>query len=209
VLFYVLKKSMQLMHPFMPFITEEIWDKIKGRNDNLILVSPWPAARPDFDFTAESEETTLFQEIVYWIRNIRGEMNVPPDKKSSVVFKTASEMIAAIIKREGVHIKALAKVDAITMDVNYAPSGTDASAVMNDIEIFMPLKGLIDFDKERARIDKEIARARIELDKVEKKLANENFTSKAPAEVIENEKTKQAEYAEMLQKLEQSRAKFN
>ncbi len=193
----------------MPFITEEIWDKIKGGNDNLILVSPWPAARPDFDFVAESEETTLFQEIVYWIRNIRGEMNVPPDKKSSVVFKTASEMIAAIIKREGVHIKALAKVDNITMDVNYAPSGTDASAVMNDIEIFMPLKGLIDFDKERARIDKEIARARTELDKVEKKLANENFTGKAPAEVIENEKVKRNDYAEMLSKLEKSRAKFN
>jgi len=146
---------------------------------------------------------------VYWIRNIRGEMNVPPDRKASVVFKTASDMIATIIKREGVHIRALAKVDTITMDPAYAPSGTDASAVMNDIEIFMPLKGLIDFDKERARIDKEIARVRGDLDRVEKKLANENFTGKAPAEVIENEKTKRAEFAELLQKLEQSRAKFN
>ncbi|HOT46568.1 MAG TPA: valine--tRNA ligase [Spirochaetota bacterium] len=209
VLFHVLKKSMQLMHPFMPFITEEIWDKIKDEKDGLILVSQWPAPRPEFDFVAESEETRLFQEIVYWIRNIRGEMNVPPDRKASVVFKTASDMIATIIKREGVHIRALAKVDTITMDPAYAPSGTDASAVMNDIEIFMPLKGLIDFDKERARIDKEIARVRGDLDRVEKKLANENFTGKAPAEVIENEKTKRAEFAELLQKLEQSRAKFN
>ncbi len=209
VLFYILKKSMQLMHPFMPFITEEIWDKIKDEKDGLILVSQWPEPRPEFDFVAESEETGLFQEIVYWIRNIRGEMNVPPDRKASVVFKTASDMIATIIKREGVHIRALAKVDDITMDPGYAPSGTDASAVMNDIEIFMPLKGLIDFDKERARIDKEIARARAELEKVEKKLANENFTGKAPAEVIDNEKTKRADYAELLQKLEQSRAKFN
>ncbi|MBP7737475.1 MAG: valine--tRNA ligase [Spirochaetes bacterium] len=208
VLFYVLKRSMQLMHPFMPFITEEIWDKIKGPKDGLILVSQWPAPRPEFDFTSESEETRIFQEIVYWIRNIRGEMNVPPDKKAPVVFKTASESAAAIIKREGMHIKALAKVDAIAMDPAYAPSGTDASAVMNDIEIFIPLKGLIDFEKERARIDKEIARARTELDKIEKKLANENFTGKAPAEVIENEKSKRAGFAEILGKLEASRAKL-
>ncbi len=126
-----------------------------------------------------------------------------------MVFKTASESAAAIIKREGMHIKALAKVDEITMDPAYVPSGTDASAVMSDIEIFIPLKGLIDFEKERARIDKEITRVRAELDKVEKKLSNENFTGKAPAEVIENEKTKRAEFAELLQKLEQSRAKFN
>ncbi len=209
VLFYVLKRSIQLMHPFMPFITEEIWEKIKGPKDGLILVSPWPAPRPDFDFASESEETRLFQEIVYWIRNIRGEMNVPPDKTAPVVFKTASDRAAAIIKREGMHIKALAKVDAIAMDPAYVPSGTDASAVMNDIEIFIPLKGLIDFEKERARIDKEITRVRAELDKVEKKLANENFTGKAPAEVIENEKTKRAEFAEMLAKLEKSREKFN
>ena len=172
-------------------------------------MSKWPEPRGEFDFVKESEETALFQEFVYRIRNIRGEMNVPPDKKAAVVFKTGSEKLAAIIRREEVHIKALAKVDAITIDANYTPASTDASAVINDVEIFLPLKGLIDFDKERARIDKEIARARAELDKVEKKLANENFTGKAPAEVIENEKTKRNEYTEMLRKLEQSRAKFN
>ncbi len=209
VLFYVLRKSIQLLHPFMPFITEEIWDKIKNADEDLILVSKWPAPRTEFDFVRESGETALFQEFVYRIRNIRGEMNIPPDKKAPVVFKTDSERLASIIRREEVHIKALAKVDTIAIDANYTPAGTDASAVINDVEIFIPLKGLIDFDKERARIDKEIARARAELDKVDRKLANENFTGKAPAEVIENEKTKRTEYAEMLRKLEQGRAKFN
>ena len=209
VLFYVLKKSTQLLHPFMPFITEEIWDKIKGRGEGLILVSAWPAVREEFDFAEESAETALFQEIVYRIRNIRGEMNVPPDKKASVVFKTGNRDVVKIIRREDVHIKALAKVDAVTIDPEYVPAGTDASAVMNEVEIFVPLKGLIDFDKERARIDKEIERTRAELARVNQKLSNESFTGKAPADVIEREKTKRDDFAEILSKLEQSRAKLN
>jgi valyl-tRNA synthetase len=209
VLFYVLRKSTQLLHPFMPFITEEIWDKIKGGGDGLIMVSAWPTVREEFDFVKESAETALFQEIVYRIRNIRGEMNVPPDKKASVVFKTGNRDVATIIGREDVHIKALAKVDAVNIDPDYIPAGTDASAVMNEVEIFVPLKGLIDFDKERARIDKEIDRTRAELAKVNQKLSNESFTGKAPAEVIEREKIKRKDFAEILSKLEQSRAKLN
>ncbi len=208
VLFHVLKRSMQIIHPFMPFITEEIWDKIKGPDDGLILVSDWPEPRAEFDFVNESEETALFQEIVYRIRNIRGEMNVPPDRKASVVFKTSSEKIAAIIRREDLHIKALAKVDAVAIDPDYAPAGTDASAVIADMEIFLPLKGLIDFEKERARMDKEIEKTRADLAKVDAKLANKNFTGKAPAEVIENERAKRAGFAEILEKLEASRAKL-
>ena len=208
VLFYVLKKSTQLLHPFMPFITEELWDKIKGEGDGLIMVSRWPEARAEFDFAAESAETALFQEVVYRIRNVRGEMNVPPDKRAPVVFKTASESVASIIRREEVHIKALARVESITIDAAYAPATTDASAVMTDLEIFIPLKNLIDFDKERARIDKEIERMRGDLGRVEQKLNNESFIGKAPADVIEREKAKRNEMAEILSKLEAGRAKL-
>ncbi len=208
VLFYVLKKSTQLLHPFMPFITEELWDKIKGEGDGLIMVSRWPEARAEFDFAAESAETALFQEVVYRIRNVRGEMNVPPDKRAPVVFKTASESVASIIRREEVHIKALARVESITLDAAYAPATTDASAVMTDLEIYIPLKNLIDFDKERARIDKEIERMRGDLGRVEQKLNNESFIGKAPADVIEREKAKRNEMAEILSKLEAGRAKL-
>ncbi len=209
VLFYVLKKSTLLIHPFMPFITEELWDKIKGSDQDLAIASEWPVPRGEFDFTAESEETGLFQEIVYRIRNIRGEMNVPPDKKASVVFKTGSDRIASIIRREEVHIMALAKVDSITVDGGYAPAQSDASAVMSDLEIFVPLRGLIDFDRERARIEKEIEKARAELGKVEAKLANESFTGRAPGEVVEKERARRDELAEILAKLERSRSKLD
>jgi valyl-tRNA synthetase len=208
VLFYILKKSTQLLHPFMPFITEELWDKIKGEKDVLIMVSRWPEARPEFDFAAESAETALFQEIVYRIRNVRGEMNIPPDKKAPVVFKTANEKIAAVVRREEVHIKALARVESITLDPGYTPASTDASAVITDLEIFIPLKNLIDFDKERARIDKEIDKMRGDLGRVEQKLSNESFIGKAPADVIDREKAKRNEMAEILSKLEAGRAKL-
>jgi len=208
VLFHILKKSIRILHPFMPFITEEIWNKIKGASEGLVIVSDWPAAREEFDFYAESEETLLFQQIVYWIRNIRGEMNIPPDKRAPVIFKTNDPAIATIINREEQHIRALAKVDTITIDPGYAPAGTDASAVMTNMEIYVPLMDLIDFAKERARINKEIEKARGELERVEKKLSNENFTNRAPADVIEKEKIKQGEFKELLSKLEASRSKF-
>jgi valyl-tRNA synthetase len=209
VLFHVLKKSIALLHPFMPFITEEIWDKIKGASENLIIISEWPSARKEFDFTAESEEILVFQQMVYRIRNIRGEMNIPPDKKAPVIFKTKSQAITSIIKREETNFKALAKVDSISIVPDYAPANTDASAVMPDVEIFMPLRDLIDFEKERARIDKEIEKARAELGRVEKKLSNADFTSKAPENVIEKEKGKRDELFELLSKLETNRAKLS
>ena len=208
VLFHVLKESTRMLHPFMPFITEELWEKIKGDKDNLIMVSRWPEPQTAFDFAAESAETALFQEIVYRIRNVRGEMNVPPDKKAPVVFKTSHEKIAAVIRREEVHIKALARVESITVDAGYEPANTDASAVMTDLEIFIPLASLIDFGKERARIDKEIEKMKGDLARVEQKLSNESFCGKAPAEVIEREKAKRDEMAGILAKLETSRAKL-
>ena len=208
VLYVVLKDSLQMLHPFMPFITEEIWEKITT-NEGMIITAPWPAKVKDFDFPQEAEETDLFKDIVYKIRNIRGEMNIPPDKKAAVVFKTTHDEIKALIERETAHIQALAKVDAVTVDAGYAPDKTDASAVMTDLEIFIPLKGLIDVDKERARLQKEIDKISTELEKVNKKLANENFTGRAPEAVIAKEKGKRDEYSGMLQKIEESLAKLS
>ncbi|OHD67945.1 MAG: valine--tRNA ligase [Spirochaetes bacterium RBG_16_49_21] len=208
VLFHVLKKSIRLLHPFMPFITEEIWNKIKGESEDLVIVSGWPAADEEFDFTAESEEALIFQQIVYRIRNIRGEMNIPPDKKAPVIFKTGSDKMASIIKREKMQIQALAKVESIALDPHYMPGSTDASAVMTDIEIYVPLRNLIDIDKERARIDKEIEKTGADLARVEKKLSDHNFTSRAPKHVIEKERAKQDDFKEILSKLESTRRKL-
>ncbi len=203
VLFHVLRNGLKLLHPFMPFITEEIWEHIR-EGEGRIINAPWPEIDPAWNFTKESEETALFQEIVYKIRNVRGEMDIAPDKKADVVFKTSNEQIISVIERERSHIQALAKVNAITVDGSYAPEKTDASAILTDVEIYLPLKGLIDFDKERARIQKEIDRTSADLDKVEKKLGNASFVEKAPAEIIEKEKQKRDGFREILGKLRES-----
>ncbi len=209
VLYHVLKNGLQLLHPVMPFITEEIWEKIKIQGEPDIIVSEWPQVNDEYNFISESDYTELFKELIYRIRNIRGEMNVAPDKKADVVFKTSSTIISEIADKEAVHIKALAKVESIVVDAAYTPEKTDASAVLPDVEIFMPLKGLIDIDKEKNRLEKEILKVTSELERVEAKLSNESFVSKAPEEVIQKEKGKLEEYTDVLSKLKESLLKLN
>ncbi|MCL2155592.1 MAG: valine--tRNA ligase [Leptospirales bacterium] len=208
VLYYVLRKGLLLMHPFMPFITEEIWSMIKSKDEKDIIVSEWPIFNEDLIFSKDSDYADIFKEIVYKIRNIRGEMNIPPDKKASVIFKTTNEFLKKIIETESVHIQALAKVDSITIDPDYAPDKTDSLSVMSDLEIFVPLKGLIDIEKEILRIEKEIAKIKSDLDKVVAKLSNDNFRKNAPQEIIEKESMKEKEYLEILSKLEDSLLKI-
>ncbi len=208
LLYFVLKKSLLLMHPFMPFITEEIWSRIKTEGEGDIIVAEWPVFDNGLMFPEDANYTVLFKEIIYKIRNIRGEMNIPPDKKASVVFKTENSQIVRIIETESVHITALAKVENIKIDKTYTPDKTDASAVLLDLEIYLPLSGLIDIEKETARLEKEISKIKAELDRVKTKLSSESFTGKAPAEIIEKERSKEREYTEIIEKLEQSLSKI-
>jgi len=208
VLYFVLQRMLLLMHPFMPFITEEIWSRIKVEGDSDIIVSKWPDFENNLVFTEDANYTIIFKEIIYKIRNIRGEMNIPPDKKASVVFKTADKQMKNIIETESIHIQALAKVENIRIDSSYVPDKSDASAVMQDLEIFMPLSGLIDIEKEKARLEKEISKIKTDLEKVVAKLSSESFTGKAPAEIIDKERGKEREYAEILGKLEESLSKI-
>ena len=208
VLFFVLHRMLLLMHPFMPFITEEIWSRIKAEGDSDIIISQWPDYDNNLVFNEDAAYTVIFKEIIYKIRNIRGEMNIPPDKKASVVFKTSNDLMRKIIETEQVHIQALAKVESITVDSGYQPDKTDASAVMQDLEIFLPLSGLIDVEKETARLEKEISKIKVDLERVVAKLSSESFTGKAPLEIIEKEKAKEREYSEILGKLQDSLLKL-
>ncbi len=204
VLFHVLKTCLKLLHPFMPFITEEIWERITSGAEGLLINASWPESDVSFNFEDDASETGLFKEILYRVRNIRGEMNIPPDKKGRVIIKTTSSAIQKLVSREQANILALARLDSVSVDAGYAPDKTDASAVIPDAEIFMPLKDLIDFEKERARLSKEIERVSGELSKIDSKLSNENFVSRAPGDVIARERQKSAELGEILVKLKES-----
>ncbi len=208
VLFHILKKSVQMLHPFMPFITEEIWSRIKDKDEKDIIVSEWPRIDAHFDFPPEVADAETFKEIVYRIRNIRGEMNIPPDKQAAVIFKTGNKSLAALIEREDINLRALAKLNSVKIDPGYTPDPDDASAVIPELEIFIPLKDLIDIDREKARLEKEISRISTELEKIDRKLKNESFISKAPADIIEKERNKRSEYNDILEKLENNLGKL-
>jgi valyl-tRNA synthetase len=208
VLFHTLKTSIALMHPFMPFITEEIWETITKGKEGRLMTAQWPIRNQSLIFEKENAETELFKEIIYKIRNLKGEMNIPPDKKGSAVFKTDSAEVKAIVAREEIHIKTLARLEEISVDSSYNPDRTDAAAVIADATIYLPMKGLIDFEAEKARLSKELGKAEADLARVQSKLENESFVSKAPADVIEKEKAKLEEFSSVCAKLKENITKL-
>lgn len=192
VLSSVLKGALELLHPFMPFITEEIWQHLPGHGVTIMRAS-WPAVRRELiDQKAEYEMETLM-DMIKAVRHIRGEMNVPPGRKAEVLLVTPDKAARAILERGIEYIQALAgAVIKIHKTLERAPEQS-AHAVTRGVEVFVPLKGLIDVDKEVARQEKELVAVEKELARVRGKLTNPGFLSKAPADVVDKEKAKEEE----------------
>lgn len=205
VAWQVLEGCLRLLHPIMPFITEEIWQKLPHQGET-IMRAPYPKADTTFIDPAIEAEMDRIQAIISAIRNIRGEMNVPPSKEAEVILKTENEAIQQLLERDQSYIGDLAKVSISEISSKAQKPHMAASAVVGDIELFIPLEGLIDLNKERERLEKEIAKTKTLLDRADKKLANPNFVAKAPVHVIEAEKKKQAEAMEILVRLEKNLA---
>lgn len=194
---YHFENMLKMVHPFMPFITEELWGKLKDRSEGeSISTSSFPVFDSNKINPAAEDKMLFLQNIVSSIRNIRGEMNIPPSKRISVILKTADLEDVQIS-----YIKSLGRID----ELNYGkeaekPSGS-ASAVIKDCEIFIPLEGIIDLAIERERLNKEISRLKGALIGVDKKLSNERFINNAPSEVVEKEKAKKADWESSIAKL--------
>ena len=195
VLIKVLSSTLQLLHPFMPFLTEELWQALPHEGETIML-SRWPNAEEMTSYAEEAKAMETIQAVVRSIRNVRAEMNVPLGKKADAIFIADGEN-AEYLEQGKLYIQTLASV----AEFSIMPKGTaapeqSAAAHTKGIEIFLPLKGLIDIDKELARLNKEIANMDKELKRLDGKLSNQGFLAKAPAEVVEKEKAKQAEYAQ-------------
>ncbi|MDF1613187.1 valine--tRNA ligase [Stygiobacter electus] len=192
------EEMLKLVHPFMPFITEEIWQLLDERkNGESISIKEYPKFdKNKIDEKAE-QEISFVQGVVTAIRNIRGEMNIPPSKSINVFLKSSQITVA-----QEKYIKSLVKIEDFIVDENLDKPKASASAVVKGCDIFVPLEGLIDVIVERQRIEKEIARLLNSYNGVRKKLENENFVSKAPAEVIEREKQKMNDWQKALEKLQ-------
>lgn len=192
VLVKVLRETLELLHPFMPFITEEIWQKLPHQGETIMLAN-WPSSDEALkDDTAEFEMGVLIETITA-VRRIRGEMNVPPSKKAEVLLVSGEERFRGILERNVAYIQGSANAEVQVLAELQEKPDQAASAVTRGVEIFVPLRGLIDLDKEIARLNKELKAVQGDLARVQGKLNNQGFLAKAPEDVIEKEKAKEQE----------------
>ncbi len=198
VLTYVLSNTMKLLHPFMPFITEEIWQHLPHEGES-IMISDFPKYDEKLNFFEEEKQTEMIMSAVVAIRNRRAEMNVPPSKKAQVIIVTDK---TDIFEKGTAYFEKLAS--AQNVEIKASKDGIDQNAVnivVDGAEIFMPLGELVDKEKELERLNKEKAKLEGEIKRVEGKLNNQGFVAKAPQKLIDEEKEKGEKYKEMLEKV--------
>ncbi|MCM8711635.1 valine--tRNA ligase [Clostridium sp. SYSU_GA19001] len=197
VLYKALTTSLQLLHPIMPFITEEIYTHLDAEYES-ITISNWPQYEESLNDRNAEEDMNYIIDAIRSIRNVRAEMNVPPSRKAKLMVYAASEAKAAF-NAGTVYFEKLASASEVEiLDSKEGIPENAVSIVTSGAEIFIPLLDLVDREKELERLNKEKAKLLSEIDRVEKKLSNSNFTSKAPASVVEEEKVKGEKYKEML-----------
>ena len=204
VLCYVLTQILKLLHPFMPFITEEIWQALPHEGDYLML-QQWPEHHANLDFPEEEKAMELIMDAIRAIRARRAEMNVPPSKKAQLTVSTLEQ---AVFTQGTPFLKRLAY--ASDVKVVAATDTVDAQGMVvvttHAARLYLPLAELVDLEKEKARIQKELDKNRKELDKLETKLNNPGFVNKAPAQVVEAERERAGKLKALLVKLEESAA---
>lgn len=206
VLTYVLSNTMKLLHPFMPFITEEIWQHLPHDGESIVI-SDYPKYNPELDFPIDEKNTELIMGAISAIRNRRSEMNVPPSKKAKVIIVTEKSEIFA---QGSVFFEKLASASEVIIDCDKSSIDPNAvNIVVDSAEIFIPMGELVDKDKELERLNAEKKRLEGEIKRVEGKLSNQGFVSKAPQKVIDEEKEKGLKYSQMLEKVIESIANLN
>ncbi|MCQ4866093.1 valine--tRNA ligase [Pseudoflavonifractor phocaeensis] len=200
VLCYVLTEMLKLLHPFMPFITEEIWQALPHEGEYLML-QKWPEYRAELSFPEEERAMELVMEAISAVRTRRAEMNVPPSKKARLTVVTDQ---TAVFELGIPFLKRLAYADAVEI-VTEAPSdaGAMVSAVTHEARMFMPMSDLVDMEKEKARMEKELGKNKAELEKLETKLQNPGFINKAPANVVAAEQERAEKLKSLIAKLEE------
>ncbi|VVP23647.1 Valine--tRNA ligase [Pseudomonas fluorescens] len=207
----VLEVALRLAHPFMPFITEEIWQRIAplaGIQGKTIMLQPWPVANEERIDPAAENDIEWLKELMLGTRNIRGEMNIGPGKPLPIFLKNVSADDQRRLTENEALLKKLARLESITVLAAGEEAPLSATALVGEMEVLVPMAGLIDKGAELARLDKEILRLQGEVQRVGGKLSNAGFVDKAPAEVIEKERAKLAEAEQALGKLAEQHARI-
>ncbi|NLF26900.1 MAG: valine--tRNA ligase, partial [Clostridiales bacterium] len=202
VLYHVLLGTLKLLHPYIPFVTEEVYGFLPGA-EGMLITARWPETRPEFDFAAETERMEGVMEVIRTVRNLRAEMNVAPGRRATLILKPHAGWRNALASADG-YFKRLAFASAVELLDDGAPNpAKSASAVTGPCELFMPLGELVDVEKELARLEKDRKNVEGEIARARGKLENEGFVAKAPPHLIEAEREKLVLNGQLLGKLEQ------
>ncbi|MED4203168.1 valine--tRNA ligase [Neobacillus mesonae] len=195
ILAYVLDQTMRLLHPFMPFITEEIWQNLPHSGES-ITTATWPEVKPELSDEKAAQEMKLLVEMIRSVRNIRAEVNTPLSKKIKMLVKAKDETILKSIEKNRAYIERFCNPETLQMGTDIEIPEKAMTAVITGVEIILPLEGLINIDEEIARLQKEFEKLNKEVERVQKKLGNEGFVKKAPEKVIAEERAKEKDYLE-------------
>ena len=204
VLVYVMSNTLKLLHPFMPFITEEIWQTLP-HNGEAILVSPWPVYDAALAFSQEEAKMERIMRAIRAVRNRRSEMNVPLSKKAHVYIETADE---ETFRGAALFFQRLAYASDVTVGTSFEIPGS-VLIVADSARLYIPMGELVDLEAEKTRLHKELENTQKQLAGVQAKLNNEQFVSKAPAHIVQNQRDTAAKLEEKIQMLEQSLAEMN
>jgi valyl-tRNA synthetase len=202
----VLETTLRLLHPFMPFITEEIWQRVaplSAKSGDTIMLQPYPEFNAELIDAQADADIEWLKGVIIGVRNIRGEMNISPAQAIPILVKNGSEEDARRLEDNRQFLMTLAKIDHIQWLQEGENSPMSATAMVGQMEILVPMAGLIDKDAELMRLSKEIDKLQKDLDRIEGKLNNPKFVDKAPADVVEKEREKQSAQQKILIKLEQ------
>ncbi|WP_442595280.1 valine--tRNA ligase [Neobacillus sp. D3-1R] len=195
VLAYVLDNTMRLLHPFMPFITEEIWQNLPHQGES-ITVAEWPTVNSAFTDAQAATDMKLLVEIIRSVRNIRAEVNTPLSKKINIFLKAKDSNIVTALENNRGYLERFCNPEELHIGVDLTTPDKAMTAVVTGVEIILPLAGLINIDEEIARLQKEWEKLNSEVERVQKKLSNQGFVAKAPEKVITEERAKEQDYLE-------------
>ncbi len=208
VLLTVLRETLTLLHPIMPFITCEIWAALPGNAGTDLAVQPFPAARPGCVRAEDAARMELVQGVIGAVRTIRAELNIAPSLRLTALVRTANEHDRQVLEENRQMLLVLARLENAEFGPAIEAPRASASNVVSGNEVIVPLTGAVDFEAELARLDKELGKIEKDLVQVNKKLANESFVDKAPAEVVAKERARAGELADAKAKLEALQQRF-
>jgi len=202
VLAYVLDQTMRLLHPFMPFITEEIWQQLPHEGESITVAS-WPVVKEEFSDETSVREMNRLIEIIKSVRNIRAEVDAPMSRKINMVIEAKDAEITAELDRNRTYLERFCNTEELAIAEVVKVPEKAMTAVVTGAEVYLPLEGLIDIEQERERLEKDLEKWTKEVERVQKKLANKGFVNKAPEAIVEEERRKEKDYLEKQAKVKE------